>query len=157
MIYEYALQTPYRIVVTRDLKAPGLVSTNRQIRNETFRFYYMLNSFRCEIWNCDAALLSKWYCLLMRIQVYAEYDLALYGKADWNNLVTWCRKVYQGRSTGPNIHRLATARPSRLHRVVTAAMKMTFRFPPYRWESCEWSLLAWREVAGYIDPEWLKG
>ncbi|KAF2170181.1 hypothetical protein M409DRAFT_19784 [Zasmidium cellare ATCC 36951] len=159
-IYERALIQPTTITVTHSLKDPKLLRTCRQIRFEARKIFYLRNSFRVVVHNCDARLLAAFERHIAqfeqweggKIKVETLLYIAISGRKVWGNLVQWCFEVHQrgGGFLGP--------KPSdnRLRSVIAAAHAVTNASGGVSWEKCLEALEAMRAALGLVDKGWLR-
>ncbi|KAK4503839.1 hypothetical protein PRZ48_004754 [Zasmidium cellare] len=161
-IYELALIEPMKqVTVTSDLKPPGLLAANRQIRSECRKIWYFENRFLFPIFNCDAKLKGQFMKVIMTVVTKdgpsVETANLIHGRgARWGNLLDWCRVVQKyGCGLLPMPENL---KDNDYMTVVVAAHQIAIAHAGGRgsWEMCLRNLQALRMVAGRVNNEWLK-
>lgn len=72
--------------------------TCRQIRKEALDIWYAKNRFQFRIDDCHDKLMVEWNRHLRSIGKQCTINTGLYGRRDWDNLVKWCKNVWNGES-----------------------------------------------------------
>jgi len=161
MIWDYALTSPTPIRITDQLKQPALTQVNRQIRSETRKLALLNNSYRIDIYDCDARLFAKFFQLWHHIvnfdktknakskMIPLPIRIGLVGDCHWDSLVEWCKLVSRGKCGALRIGAAARGRSKIVEAATTLAANAE------SWKEVERGLEAWRSVAGLDDKRWL--
>ncbi|KAK4503838.1 hypothetical protein PRZ48_004753 [Zasmidium cellare] len=154
-IYELALIEDDDIPVTKDLKEPGLLFVNRQIRSETRLMWFVQNRFEIPITDCAPGLLEPFMRFFVRIRPLTNQPMSIdYGfiqtGRNWANLMEWCRVV----------HRYPCAMEmsyysNRYEEIIIAAHEIANSHVGAPWAVCERGFKTLRSVAGRLDTRWL--
>lgn len=154
-IYEFSCLEEGRIVITRDLKPPPLLSTCRQIRSEATAIWYGQNEFEVTVWDCDASLLNSFYRHQKRLGLLDLAPMPMHfklgGFRKWSNLVRWCLDIYHYRGTR---FQDDPARTDAFCVVIAAAHEIVQANRTISWEVCERALESLRLVVFRLDRGW---
>ena len=144
------------VVITKDLQAPALLSTCRQIRCETLQLWYVANKFKIRIENCDTTLYEAYYRNAVvpqgnGIRRKWHVFVSLRG-VGWDNLVEWCRKVAENKLPKGRKGVDGTA----CWALVIAATTIAYESRTLGWATIERQLEVLRPLAGNLDQRWLS-
>ncbi|KAK3723934.1 hypothetical protein LTR37_001418 [Vermiconidia calcicola] len=92
---------------SRPTRVPGLLGVCKQIRDETIKSFYTLNTFEVQLYSYNV------YAVMPALGVWHRYnaplgnvnearaprhitniDIVHTGRADWNNFVDWCKLIH---------------------------------------------------------------
>ena len=156
-VYELALfDGNGAVAIDATWRPPPLLSTCKQIRNETLCMVYTCNEFAFTITNCNVSVLAAFEkhvkSLPKELRRRVRYAIRLSGRGrDWENLMAWCRHVWKGEvGTLPK-----RDNPTNLWTVVYGATTIA-RHTQGSWKACKLQLDAFRAVAGKLDDRWLQ-
>lgn len=99
MTYKFALIEVNGIDLIPALKPPGLLATNHQIRQESLQIWYIENDFPVHVYECDISLiyaLEKHACMVGQVPITHVYYAWQLTDVGWDNLMVWCRYIYEG-------------------------------------------------------------
>jgi hypothetical protein len=154
-IYQLALkERTGRIAVDTTWKPPALLATCKQIRSESRCMAYVVNSFGLAVRDCDHSVRMAFKAHLQSLPDELRNQVTCYttlAGSNWNNLVVWCRHVWNGDAHP--LHKRANA--GKLWTIVYGATNIA-RHAHGSWKDCELQLEAFREVAGKLDGIWLQ-
>lgn len=154
MIYELVLGSEESIDIDVNLREPGLLSVNRQIRNEAREIWYRCNKFYAKIIACDDELM---YRFLVHCRGYLgvipRLELTTDDGKNWANLTVWCKHIWYGISPGidQDVHYEHSCD------TVTAAahdIAIQHRVEKRSWRSCVQALDNLKMVVQKFDSRW---
>lgn len=105
-IYTLALTRPCTIEITKNLRIPSLLQTNRQLRHEALAIWLEDNRFRITVHRFEAHLCVTWNTLVADmgaslgagVKATPRVRLVVERSHNWKNLLDWCRHVHQRES-----------------------------------------------------------
>ena len=156
-IYHYAL-VEEGVFISRDLKPPGLLSTNRQVRSEAIKIWYLANDFEIHVNNCDASLYRAYLHNVIKPMghglsaAFEERLIVGLAEANWEKLKEWCRMVWRGELIYREIE---DDDVGDLWAVVSTALTIAGGSRMLPWDVVERQLRGLRYVAGRVDEAWV--
>ncbi|TKA66663.1 hypothetical protein B0A55_09028 [Friedmanniomyces simplex] len=96
-IYRFALLSPEPIIISRHCEfQPGLLRTNRQLRNETLEIWFTENELQLEIHDLDLPLLVRFRQLLAKYRAPGVQNVVCRwrGECVWANVVKGLRMLH---------------------------------------------------------------
>ncbi|PPJ50209.1 hypothetical protein CBER1_05209 [Cercospora berteroae] len=146
-IYEYALIEGV-ITATSSLKPPGALAVCRQIRREAKLMWMKQNHFIFHVHHCAAQLALRFRQVFRAV----KWNMLLYKEANWQNLLQWCKDVYETRKAPL----LGAAESKPFGSFVVGMLHQAKNSRAKSWKECEKDLVRWRAAGGAIDPAWLN-
>ncbi|KAI5367469.1 hypothetical protein Slin14017_G025050 [Septoria linicola] len=148
------------LLVTPSLREPGLLLTNKQIRNETHKMWFSVNFFNIHTRDCNSTLQRQFFAWVPR-QVEANVTLSLGGGCNWANLMEWCKHVFEGKFPELGCFPADPNAADAYNDLVAVAASATSTAADLRangapWRVCEMVLGNLRWVAGRTAEEWLE-
>ena len=139
---------------------PGLLSTCKQIREETINLYFTENKFEIELldYNAEAVvpahqLHGKYYAPspTTKQDISSLPPFKFLGVPNWQNFVGWCRVVHQQRMPGLGVQSDNT---DETEIAIAAIHDVVINMSVRPWEEVENVLEGFRKMMVMRDPAW---
>jgi hypothetical protein len=155
-IYHYALIEPDHIRIDEDMQIPGLFSVCQQTRREAMGMYYLKNTFGAEITDCDVRRCIAFREAIREVlnaandkSIRISISMNMRG-VNWTNLVDWCYSIWKKKICASPFNGSTHVDD----KVIFAAHQIAENNDS--WDNCKKQLVAFRVVAGELNPKWLQ-
>ncbi|KAK5739642.1 hypothetical protein LTR17_005126 [Elasticomyces elasticus] len=158
-IWEYVLIEPDAergVTVTPSLELPALHSVSRLVRYETMSIWYRGQIFTHDIWNCNPDTMLAWTRHIIGVghtdRNTWKCQYAILGKPNWDNLMRWCKVIYERGGRLIPACKLHTRFQTMI--VSSTAIAISFHMNRRSWKECMEALEALRRSVGAYEEKW---
>lgn len=136
---------------------PGCHTNTTSTRSSRYlrKLWYESNKFGFDIHDCDATLVLA-FCKIGAVRtIQSRCVITFRGRQHWENLVQWCKVVWQGDTQTLSVLRKDGL--SKYLAVVAAAHDIAWTHRDSEWAKCKYALETLRYAVGAFEPKWLEG